>query len=366
MAAATRPHFRAAHKQIGGLAFTSPAMRLAGTHAKTASVAIAVLALVIVAPGAVRAIDPQTALDALGFPGDTRTRTDAGAFVEVALPTRSDRDLNVGIAFLVAERSRVALARIVREEKRVLHADPDVIAYGDFVGEGTAADLQRLTLTSPQRRAFAAAAPGDSINLSLDEIAALRAAAGDLHAVDEAVRALLLVRHRAYRAKGLAGIAPYARARRSAMRPSEELAAVNRGARASRILPTQLYDLLERYPDDRPPDFAESFYWVLFRAHGADTLALEHVFQVTIDETPVLVQRQYYVSAGYNCVQAIVAFLPAGDGTLVLYTNSTSTDQVAGPGGGAKRAIGRTVMTRQLEKLFAATRAGLGSASEVR
>ncbi len=72
------------------------------------------------------------------------------------------------------------------------------------------------------------------------------------------------------------------------------------------------------------------------------------------------VQRQYYVSTGYNAEQAIVAFLPVGDGTLVIYTNHTSTDQVAGFGGGAKRTIGRTVMAAQLEKIFEATRAGLG------
>ena len=64
--------------------------------------------------------------------------------------------------------------------------------------------------------------------------------------------------------------------------------------------------------------------------------------------------------------QAIAAFLPADEGTLVLYTNHTSTDQVAGLGGAAKRAIGRTVMARQLKKLFAATRAGLGPTPDVR
>ena len=39
------------------------------------------------------------------------------------------------------------------------------------------------------------------------------------------------------------------------------------------------------------------------RAHGKDTIALEHVFQATFDEAPVLVQRQYYVSTGYNAEQ---------------------------------------------------------------
>ena len=70
------------------------------------------------------------------------------------------------------------------------------------------AELEELRLTAAQRKAFALAAPGDAINVSREEIAALRAAGGDAHAVEDAVHALLLARHRAYRAQGLAGIAP--------------------------------------------------------------------------------------------------------------------------------------------------------------
>lgn len=319
----------------------------------------ALVTLLLAGPGAAHAIDANAALDALGFPADTRTRVEAGQFVEVALPTSSERDLNVGIAFLVATRSPAAVARTVREEKRVLHADPTVTAWGDLEGEGTAAALEGLRLTPAQLTAFGHAAPGTDVNLSRDEIAALRAAGADAHAIETTVHALLLARHRAYRSKGLAGIAPYARAG-STTSAGDDLAAVNRGARATRVLPTKLYDFLDQYPEARPPDSAESYYWMQLRAHGEDTIALEHVFQATFGETAVLVQRQYYVSTGYNAEQAIVAFLPVDAGTLVIYTNHTSTDQVAGLGGGAKRTIGRTLMAGQLEKLFATTRAGLG------
>ncbi len=95
---------------------------------KASAALCALVGLLLAGPGAADAIDPKTALDALGFPGDTRTRVEAGEFVEVALPTRSDRDLNVGITFLVAKQAAAALARTVREEKRVLRADPTLIA----------------------------------------------------------------------------------------------------------------------------------------------------------------------------------------------------------------------------------------------
>ena len=139
-------------------------------HERESAARSALVALLLAGPGGAHPIDPKTALDALGFPGHTRRRVEAGQFVEVALPTRSDRDLNVGVAFLAANRSPPALARIVREEKRVLHADPTLIASGDFEGEGTAADLEGLRLTPAQLTAFAHAAPGEDINLSLDEI----------------------------------------------------------------------------------------------------------------------------------------------------------------------------------------------------
>jgi hypothetical protein len=318
----------------------------------------AFVALLLSAPGPAGAIDPGTALDALRFPRDTRAQVEAGRFVEVALPTNSARDLNVGIAFLVAGRSPVEIARTVREEKRVLRADPNLIAFGNFEGEGTTADLDGLRLTPVQREAFAHAALGEDLNLSRDELAALHTARGDARAIEDAFRAILLSRYRAYRSRGLAGIAPYARPG-PAVSASDDLAAFNRGARASRVLATTVYDLLDRYPDDVPPDFAENHYWMQFRAHGEDTIALEHVFQVVLDETAVLVQRQYYVSQGYNAEQAIVAFLAVDQGTLVIYTNHTSTDQVAGFGGGTKRAIGRTLMADQLKRVFEATRAGL-------
>jgi hypothetical protein len=328
-------------------------------RAKVLPALCAFVAVSLGAAGSAHAIDARTVLDALHFPPDTQTSIEAGHLVEVSLPTRFDRDLNVGIVFLVRGTPPTVLARTVRQDKRALRADRSVIAYGELEAEGTAPQLERLRLTPPQLAAFRRAAPGDELNLSLDEIAALRTARGDAHAVEAAVRALLLARHRAYRSKGLAGIAPYARAG-STTTARDDLLAINRGARASGVFSTSLYDLLDRYPDDRPPDLAEEFDWVQFRAHGRDTLALQHVFQASFDGTPVLVQRQYYVSTGYNAEQAIVAFLPVEDGTIVVYTNHTSTDQLAGLLADAKRAIGRTLMAGELKRIFEDVRAGLG------
>jgi hypothetical protein len=46
--------------------------------------------------------------------------------------------------------------------------------------------------------------------------------------------------------------------------------------------------------------------------------------------------------------QAMAGFLPVSEGTLVWYVNRTSTDQVTGFGGGAKRSMGAKLMGSQL------------------
>jgi hypothetical protein len=286
-----------------------------GCASSRAGGAVGLVAPLLTAPGGAAAIDPRTALDALCCPSDTRARVEDGQVVEAALPTHSDRGLDVGIAFLVAKQSPAAFARSVREEKRVLRADPNLFAFGDFEGGGTVADLARQRLTPAQRKSFAHAAPGEDGNLSRDEIAALYAAPRDVQAIEDPFRAMLLSRDRASRARGLAGIAPYAREGR-ATSASDDLSAFNRGARASQVLAPQVYDLLDRDPGDVPPDVA----------------------------TP---SRRS-------------SFLPVDHGTLVIYVNHRSTEQVAGFGVGTERAIGRSLLAGRLKRVFETPRAGHG------
>jgi hypothetical protein len=59
------------------------------------------------------------------------------------------------------------------------------------------------------------------------------------------------------------------------------------------------------------------------------------------------------VSTGYNAEAAFAALLPADEGTVVVYGNHTSTDQVAGFGGGAKRSIGSKLLSSQLQEMSA-------------
>ena len=83
------------------------------------------------------------------------------------------------------------------------------------------------------------------------------------------------------------------------------------------------------------------------------TVALTHGLSVPSGDAFLVLQRQFYVSEGFNCEQAIVALLPVDGGTVVIFSTHTSTDEVEGFAGDLKRSIGRGIVATQLEALFA-------------
>jgi hypothetical protein len=88
-------------------------------------------------------------------------------------------------------------------------------------------------------------------------------------------------------------------------------------------------------------------------AHGSPTIALVHHAFVPDGDAWLVVQRIFYVSTGINSTLALAALLPVeGGGTVVVYGNRTSTDQVTGFGGSTRRSIGGRLLASQLEGLF--------------
>jgi hypothetical protein len=296
----------------------------------------------------------KAGLAKLGFPADTEARALAGKFVEASLPTASERDLNAGIVFFVKQAPET-FAKQLREDMLAQKVDPNMIAFGELKPGAGPAQFSALKLTPAQVKAYGGAKAGDDLNLSAEEIAALNAASKDPAKLQETVRAQLQARFDAYRTKGLAGLAPYARGGSKRDLAGDFAAVISTGRKAA-LLPSAFYDLLDGYPKGAPAGLVEKLYWAQFKANGEDTIALTHSFQGTFGGMLVIVQRQYYVSTGYNLEQAIAGFVPLQGGTLVVYGNHTSTDQVAGFAGGTKRSIGRKVMSGELKKLFEQTR----------
>ena len=298
--------------------------------------------------------DAATLLGALGLDPEAIAQVQSGQFVRIALKPASDRELVAGLAFMVS----TAPDALVAELRRHLldRASPGITSFGVIQIPATLAGFQALVLepdAAARARAYVTAGPGEALNLSSGEIAEFAAlgTGAPVASVEQALRTALLARLQAYRSQGLAGIAPYARdgGQRS---PADELRTATAASVALEKYAPAAYRALAEYPEATPPGTEEAFQWTQFQAHDVPTIALTHMMLVPDGAAWIALQREYYVSSGYNVEQAIAAFLPTQSGTIVVYANRTSTDQISGFGGDAKRSIGSRVLESQLESMF--------------
>lgn len=292
----------------------------------------------------------------LGLSPAEISQVESGEIVHPDISPASDRELVVAMVFRLPVKPDELVARVRKDVfDRV---DPTVTAFG-LIGDSTGPEaFGSLALDESTAQGFAEAEAGDDVNLSKAEIAAFEGLGkgAKTDAVTARLRRMLADRLAAYRARGLDGIAPYARGGRDVRDPAEELRIASKATRALQRLAPAAHRVLLEYPAAQPDGMEESFRWSQFEAHGTPAIALTHVMLVPDGDAWLLVQRQFYVSAGYNAEQAVGAFLPSKAGTVVVYSNRTSTDQVTGFGGGAKRSIGSKLLGSQLESLFERSR----------
>jgi hypothetical protein len=297
----------------------------------------------------------DTLLGDVGFSAAEIADVKAGKIVTGSAPTAHERDLASAFAFFVP----TSPAELVKELKDGLmgKVDPNEIARGKISGPGTIADFAAMTLSpDAEKRAkrYVSAKGGDDLNLSSDEISAFdklgaSAAVGD---VEAQVRAALLARYQAYHGKGLAGILPYDRGGGASRSVADDLRKSFETLKNLKKYAPAAYAAMLNYPGSQPAGAEDSFTWVHLKAHDVPTIVLTQGLFVPDGDAYLVLQRQFYVSEGFNCEQAVAGFLPAQGGTVVVYSNHTSTDQVAGFGGGAKRSIGSKLMASELEGIF--------------
>jgi hypothetical protein len=288
-------------------------------------------------------------------------RVRAGEMVTGTLPPSHERELVATFVFVVQGVTPTELVKLA--EKGLLEeVDPNTLAFGRPEAAAGPPDFAKLTLApdaEARARAYASAEPDAALNLSTPEIAGFQKLGADAAAaaVEQGVRDALAARLAAYRSKGLAGIAPYARAGGEERSPAEDLRLATRALDLLQKHAPGAYRLLLEYPDAKPPGTEEAFRWSQISARDEPAIVLSHHLYIPDGEAWVVVQRQFYVSTGYNCEQAVAGFIPVAAGTAVLYVNRTSTDQVVGFGGGAKRSLGSRVLASSLEALFQKARA---------
>jgi hypothetical protein len=205
---------------------------------------------------------------------------------------------------------------------------------------------------------------GSELNLSKAEIAsfrALRSSHGDgsnakvREAVAAAYRKALMARYRAYREKGLAGIAPYDRGGRE-VNPGRTLRLAASASDFFRKQEPALFKAFEQFPEAGSEDAEHRFYWIKQSVQDRPTLILSHRMLVERSGHAALAERQYYIGHSYNSVQVINGAFPVEQGLLVFYTNRTSIDQLAGMTGRVARPIASSRLIERVTARFEAIR----------
>lgn len=290
-------------------------------------------------------------------------RVRKGELVKTTTRETSDREIAAVMVFLVPAPPQKLVSFF--QVGKGFRNDPQVQSATEISGEGTLDDFKAIVLQpagDKETQRYLNAAPGDTLNLSTPEIAALQAlkstgSAGQTQ-VEAELRRMLLTRFQAYRAKGLAGIAPYARGKDKQAQPGEELRRATEAARGIKKHAPAFYDVLLNYPQGTPAGLTQRFFCIHYAMSGRPNFTLRHRLAMPVDDAYVVADREFYVSHDYNDTQAIAALLPVENGTVVAYLNRTTTDQLGGFGASAKQAIGRTMMAKQISEIFEKTRAG--------
>lgn len=334
------------------------------THARIPSVGgfAAIVALVSALATHAGAAPPLSeALAGLPLSDAQKASFARGEIVTAEPKATNERELSFAVGFVVKDPP----AEIVDEvmQGTLLAKNPDVVSHGDLTS-GAPGEFSGLHLAGPDAaREWVEAKPGGKLNLSREEIAAFTALSGSSgatlqSAVESQLHQALSARVKAYREQGLAGITPYARGNRDE-KPGEDLLAASRASGPIRTRAPGFQKLLEGYPSGKGTGFVERYRWIVSKAGGEPTVLLDHVFAQPDGDSWGLGHRQYFVSTQYNAEQDAVLLQPVAEGTLVLLMSRTSTDQVAGFGGGAKRAIGSKMMGKTLVEMAERSRSVL-------
>jgi hypothetical protein len=210
-------------------------------------------------------------------------------------------------------------------------------------------------------------APGDALNLSDQEIAWFRAAAGELRqeqkhqsnapeAMAAVYRRVLEGRYRAYLEDGLNGIPPYARGDGAYTHSGRQLRAATESLEFLKAHFPEFYVALRHYPRSAPRGLRHRHLLIKKPLRGRPAFVLSHWLVDVDDDRAVIAERQYYVSHTYDSLQIIILCLPYRDATLLAVLSQTFTGKVDGFLSGLRHRIGRKRVQEAIRPLFESLR----------
>jgi hypothetical protein len=157
-----------------------------------------------------------------------------------------------------------------------------------------------------------------------------------------------------YQKDGLNGIAPYDRGSGKSVVPEEELRRAAEDAELIRRAFPEFYRAFTEFPREQREQYDSRFLWIKRRVQGRPAFALAHRLSDVRPDMALFAERQFYVGTSYNSLQTFIGLLPDGDRTVLVYTNRTFTDQVAGLGSNVRHSVGRSKMMGAVMRIFEA------------
>ena len=306
-------------------------------------------------------------LQELDLSAADQERIRQGKIVKWSVSEGSDRELAIGMAFLVKTKPPKLLEMF--HDATAFKNVPVVTAYGRISDEGTLKDFARVKLEpngEKEARRYLEVEPGEELNLDAQEMAAFHSldsaeknGAQLVEAVEAQIRLLLLSRYQAYRKKGLAGITPYERQHGALLLASDELSLALKELKLLAKHAPSLYNALLHYPNGKlqgGEQRDEQFVWLNIDVFGRPMYVLSHRTLFKIGEIYLAADRHFYTSHDYNSmVQGTVA-LPTKDGLLMIYLGRVSTDQVAGFASAVLHPASRAIASPYIKGMFETVR----------
>lgn len=292
----------------------------------------------------------------LKFDQDQLASLNEGEIVAFEVAEASKKELAVGLSVYLAAPPEKLVTFFKQGDLATI--DPDVVTYRQIVESDTNPfkDFMFTPEQSDEARDLLTVTTGGRFNLSAGEIKSFTALQKDsagwseadlIAAVSRHYQQILLQRLEAYRKRGLAGIAPYAR-EATESNPADELRSAAAGSQLLSHFSPALQQFWLNYPAPLPPRAEERFFWLNREVDGRPAAILSHRALLSSSTASVIITRQFFVGHSYNSSHLIVGCLPYRDGSIVFYTHRTSTDQVTGLGNRLKRSIGRERMKDQM------------------
>ena len=297
----------------------------------------------------------------VGFAQKDVDKALCGEVVRFAMEMLTERELAVAFAVVIQkttdELETMFLENLGKEEsdemlQQLVNQNDDDDGSLDF-------SLVKFLPPSSEKDMVAAyvdpkSGGANELNLSADEWVSFRALdkkTATVSQVEEILRTVLAKRLELYRQKGLEGIPPYQRKGGKSFDSGKELLERCQKLTIIRKIAPEIVQYMQDYPNSKPTTgvVKESFSWMNYNIDEKPTFCLVHKVTWKRPDIVILFHRHFYVSRGHNSVQAVGGGQPLDDdATLVCFSCRTSTDQVAGFGGSAKRALGSRIMGEKL------------------